>query len=334
MNILVCGGGGYIGSHMVRRLLAAGHQPVVFDDFSTGHEAAAMRAFHGYPGKEAIFRGDIRDAAALDAALTSRPFDAVMHFAGRILVGESVASPGLYYETNVTGSLVLLEAMRRAGVSLFVFSSTCAVFGAPERMPLTEDMPRVPISPYGNTKLAVELMMADFAAAYGFRCAALRYFNAAGADSAGDLGESHEPESHLVPNVLRAALGHGPAVTVFGGDYPTPDGTCLRDYVHVNDLCDAHLAAISFLADGPADGLFADFNLGTGTPASVLEVIAAVEAVSGRRVPFAFGPRRPGDPPALYADPRKANAVLGWRPRHSGISAIVESAWRWHRASG
>lgn len=331
MNILVCGGAGYIGSHMVRRLVRAGHSPVVFDNFSTGHAYAAERAFRDFPGGARIVRGDLLDPAALDAVFSSRSFDAVMHFAGLILVGESVTKPGLYYENNVTGTLNLLRAMERGGVRRCVFSSTCAVFGAPESMPIREDLPRAPINPYGNTKLAAELMLEDFAAAHAFSCIALRYFNAAGADEAGDLGEDHDPESHLLPNAIKAALGQGPALNIFGSDYDTPDGTCLRDYVHVNDLADAHLAALAFMETLPPDrGGFAGFNLGTGKAASVLEVIAAVEAVGGKKVPFSFGPRRPGDSPVLCAGPEKANSVLKWRPRHTDIATIAESAWKWH----
>ncbi|MDL2210834.1 UDP-glucose 4-epimerase GalE [Desulfovibrio sp. OttesenSCG-928-O18] len=331
MNILVCGGAGYIGSHMVRRLVRSGHAPVVFDNFSTGHEAAVERAFLGYPGGAQVLRGDLLDPAALDAAFASRRFDAVMHFAGLILVGESVTKPGLYYENNVTGTLNLLRAMEKANVSRFVFSSTCAIFGEPETMPVLENLPRLPINPYGNTKLVAEMMMADFARAHAFKCVALRYFNAAGADDAGDLGENHDPESHLIPNAIKAALGQAPALKVFGNDYDTPDGTCLRDYVHVNDLADAHLAALAFLEKTPdGTGSFDGFNLGTGRATSVLEIISSVEAVSGKKVPYSFAPRRPGDSPVLYAGPGKANSVLGWVPRYTEIDGIVESAWKWH----
>lgn len=331
MNILVCGGAGYIGSHMVRRLVRAGHSPVVFDNFSTGHGRAVECAFRGFPGGAQVFRGDLLDPAALDAAFASRRFDAVMHFAGLILVGESVAKPGLYYENNVTGTLNLLRVMEKSGVRRFVFSSTCAIFGEPETMPVHEGLPRLPINPYGNTKLAAEMMMEDFARAHAFKCVALRYFNAAGADDAGDLGEDHDPESHLIPNAIKAVLGQGPPLRVFGSDYDTPDGTCLRDYVHVNDLADAHLAALDFLGKTPeAAGGFDGFGLGTGKATSVLEIISSVEKASGGKVPYSLAPRRPGDSPVLCAGPHKANTVLGWRPRYTEIDAIVETAWKWH----
>lgn len=330
MNILVCGGAGYIGSHMVRRLLGAGHGPVVFDNFATGHMYAVERAFHGNPHGVRLIIGDLLDAPALDAVLASRKFDAVMHFAGLILVGESVAKPGEYYENNVTGTLNLLRAMQRHHVRNLVFSSSCAVYGAPATMPIVEDLPMAPINPYGNTKLAAEMMMADFAAAHGFRCVALRYFNAAGADPAGDMGEDHDPESHLIPNIIKAALGTGPALQVFGNDYDTPDGTCLRDYVHVNDLADAHLAALDFLASDSRRGFFEGFNLGTGKAVSVLEVIKSVETAGGREVPFSFAPRRPGDSPVLCAGPHKANTILGWQPKYTDIQEIVKTAWNWH----
>lgn len=334
MNILVCGGAGYIGSHMVRRLVRAGHSPVVFDNFSTGHERVVERAFLGNPDGAQVVRGDLLEPETLDAALASRSFDAVMHFAGLILVGESVTRPGAYYDNNVTGTLNLLRAMEKAGVRRFVFSSTCAIFGAPETMPIREDLPRGAINPYGNTKLVAELMMEDFAVAHAFKCVALRYFNAAGADEAGDLGENHDPESHLIPNAIKAALGTGPALRVFGEDYDTPDGTCLRDYVHVNDLADAHLAALEFIdAAPPEHGLFEGFNLGTGKAVSVLDIIKSVERVSGKRVPYSTAPRRAGDSPVLCAGPEKANAKLKWTPRYMDLDAIVETAWKWHAGS-
>lgn len=330
MNLLVCGGGGYIGSHMVRRLIRAGHSPVVFDNFSTGHRQAVENAFRGFSGGVQVVEGDSLDEEALDNAFASHSFDAVMHFAGRILVGESVRKPALYYENNVMGTLNILRAMDKAGVRGLIFSSTCAIFGAPENAPIVETLPKAPISPYGNTKLAAEMMMADFAVAHDCRCVALRYFNAAGADPEGDLGEDHDPESHLVPNVIMAALGQRPTLEVFGGDYATPDGTCLRDYVHVNDLADAHLAALDFISTSSARGFFEDFNLGTGRATSVLEVVKSVERVSGRKTPFVVKARRPGDSPVLCAGAEKANTVLGWKPQYTDIDAIVETAWRWH----
>ena len=330
MNILVCGGAGYIGTHMVRRLLHAGHSPVVFDNLATGHRSAVECAFHGSPSGVRLIAGDLLDTPALDAVFASQKFDAVMHFAGLILVGESVTSPGKYYENNVTGTLNLLRAMKRHSVRNFVFSSTCAVFGVPKSMPIVEDLPMAPISPYGNTKLMVEMMLADFANAHAFNCIALRYFNAAGADPAGDIGEDHDPESHLIPNAILAALGKAPALQVFGDDYDTPDGTCQRDYVHVNDLADAHIAALDFLAAMPRQGGFEGFNLGTGKAASVLEIIRSVEMAGGCKVPYSFVSRRPGDPPILCADPRKATEVLGWKPVYTDIVEIVKTAWNWH----
>ena len=361
MNVLVCGGAGYIGSHTVRRLRAAGYTPVIFDNFATGHEYAVERVLCGPDSDKggnkdggtetggSVIRGDLLDPASLDAAFASRRFDAVIHLAGLILVGESVVNPGPYYENNVTGTLNLLRAMAGAGVNTLVFSSTCAVFGEPETMPLTEDLPMRPVSPYGNTKLAAEMMMHDFAVAHGMRCVALRYFNAAGADEAGDIGEDHNPESHLIPLAIQAVLGQGPALRVFGNDYATPDGTCLRDYVHVNDLADAHIAALRHCAasdrshgrsrgrsrggsnDGVSGGgLFEGFNLGTGRATSVLEILSGVEAVSGKKVPYSFAPRRPGDSPELCADPSKARDVLGWQARHTDVNEIIASAWRWH----
>ncbi len=331
MRVLVCGGAGYIGSHMVRRLVRAGHEPVIFDNFSTGHRDAAERAFKGKGAgiPPHIVEGDLRDKAALAALFERLRFDAVMHFSALIFVGESVQQPGPYYDNNVAGTLGLLSAMRDAGVDTFVFSSSAAVYGTPERAPVVETMPLLPINPYGRTKHMAELMIADFAAAYGLKGAALRYFNAAGADPEGDLGEAHDPENHLIPNAVNAALGKAPALNIFGDDYPTPDGTCVRDYVHVCDLADAHLLAIEHLAR-QSGGFFDAFNLGTGQGHSVLDVVRGVEAVGGRPVPRAFAPRRPGDPPFLYADAAKARETLGWRPQYVEIEDIIHSAWKWH----
>ena len=333
MNILVCGGAGYIGSHMVRQLVRAGHKPVVFDNFSTGHEWAVTRAFKGF-GSPELIRGDLLDKASLASALRGRCFDAVMHFSAFILVGESVHAPGKYYENNVVGTLNLLSATVDAGVDTVIFSSTCAVFGEPETMPVVETLPFAPINPYAASKWMAERMMADFARAHGIKCMALRYFNAAGADPEGDIGEDHDPESHLIPNAIRAALGETPPLAVFGTDYPTPDGTCLRDYVHVNDLAVAHIAAAQYLKNSPESGFFEGVNLGTGRATSVREVIKSVERVSGLPVPHIFAPRREGDSPALYAGPDKARALLNWNPRYTAIDDIVESAWKWHNGMG
>ena len=321
MHVLVCGGAGYIGAHMVRRLAADGHRVTVFDDFSTGHRAAVE-------GVDVV-EGDVLDASALDRAFAGRGLDAVMHFCAKSLVGESVQQPNRYYANNVGGTLQLLEAMRRHDVGQLVFSSTAAVFGNPVHDLIDESHPTAPINPYGRSKLMAEALLADAAAAYGLRSVALRYFNAAGASEEGGIGESHSPETHLVPNILRAALGTGPRLKVFGNDYPTPDGTCVRDYVHVDDLCDAHLRALAHMA--AAVGAHA-FNLGNGAGFSVLEVIEAARVVSGRDIPFDLAPRRPGDPARLVAGSARARDVLGWRPRHADIGGIVETAWRWHLA--
>ncbi|KQZ56356.1 UDP-glucose 4-epimerase [Lysobacter sp. Root559] len=321
MNVLVCGGAGYIGSHMVRRLAAAGHQVTVFDNLSTGHREAVA-------GAELVV-GDLLDPSALAQLFGQRRFDAVVHFAARSLVGESVAQPYLYYENNVVGSLNLLRAMREAGVERIVFSSTAAVFGHPECEPIDEDHPTRPINPYGASKLMVERLLADAAQAYGLRSVSLRYFNAAGAATEGGIGEAHEPETHLIPNVLRSALGRGPALKVFGTDYPTRDGTCVRDYVHVDDLCEAHLAALRFMGETAGAHLF---NLGNGQGFSVLEVLDAAARVAGAKIDYETAPRRAGDPAVLVASSRKAREQLGWSPRRTDIEAIIASAWNWHRA--
>ena len=320
MNILVCGGAGYIGSHMVRHLAAHGHDVTVLDNLSTGHREAVQ----GFPLEQV----DLLDEMALEKAFARRKFDAVMHFCARSLVGESMRDPYAYYQNNVGGTVNLLRAMRRAKVDRLVFSSSAAVFGQPQTELIEEDHPTVPINPYGASKLMVERILADAAAAYGLRSVALRYFNAAGADPSGEIGESHEPETHLIPNVLRAALGKGEALKVFGDDYPTRDGTCVRDYVHVEDLASAHLKAVEFMLR--ASGAH-QFNLGNGRGFSVLEVIGAAERVIGRDIPFARVSRRQGDPSTLVASSRKAQAMLDWRPRHLDMADIIETAWRWHR---
>jgi UDP-glucose 4-epimerase len=319
MNVLVVGGAGYIGSHMVRALAEAGHYPVTLDNLSTGFAAAVTR------GK--FIQGDLRDRARTARILAEERVDAVMHFAASALVGESVAQPAKYYENNVVAAWNLLEAMREVGVVRVVFSSTCATYGVPRRVPITEQESQLPVNPYGFTKLVIERAMDDYAHAYGLAFAALRYFNAAGASPSGEIGEDHEPESHLIPIVLQAALGHRPHVTIYGDDYPTPDGTCIRDYIHVDDLAAAHLAALERLQ--PGRGI--KVNLGTGVGYSVRQVIDMCRHVSGREIREEIGPRRPGDPPELVADPSLAREKLGWTPQYQKLRPIVETAWAWHR---
>ncbi|PJJ96582.1 UDP-glucose 4-epimerase GalE [Lysobacteraceae bacterium NML91-0213] len=318
-RVLVCGGAGYIGSHMAKWLAAHGVAPVVLDNLSTGHREAVRFG--------PLVEADLLDPASLDAAFAQGPFEAVMHFCARSLVGESVQQPLAYYDNNVTGTLNLLQAMQRHGVDRIVFSSTAAVFGEPVAATIDEDHPKAPINPYGASKLMVERVLADAAHAYGLRSVALRYFNAAGASADGDIGEAHTPETHLIPNVLRAALGDGSRLKVFGDDWPTADGTCVRDYIHVDDLAQAHWLALDFMA---AHAGAHAFNLGNGRGFSVREVIAAAEAASGHEVPFDIAPRRAGDPAVLVAASDRARQVLGWAPRHADLQAIIASAWRWH----
>jgi UDP-glucose-4-epimerase GalE len=319
MRILVTGGAGYIGSHAVRLFLARGHDVWVYDNLVFGHRAAVPA--------ERLVVADLAEPQRLDHVLVERRIEAVVHFAAFAFVGESVQQPAKYYQNNLVNSLNLLEAARRHKVGRFVFSSTCATYGVPEKVPITEDTPQRPINPYGQTKLAFEHALADYAAAYGLGYAALRYFNAAGASPAGDIGEDHEPETHLIPLALQAVQGLRPPLTVFGTDYPTPDGTCIRDYIHVDDLAEAHLLALEKIE--PGRGLC--LNLGTGRGHSVREVVRACEEVTGKSVPLREGPRRAGDPPALVAAAGRANEVLGWRPRYTDLRGIVETAWNWHR---
>jgi len=320
MNILVTGGAGYVGSHAARWLARAGHDVWIYDNLAVGHRAAAL------PGR--LIVGELADEPQLKEALQAHSIEAVMHFAAFALVGESVLDPAKYYRNNIVATLSLLAAMRAAGVSKLVFSSTTATYGAPKRIPITEDEPQQPINPYGFSKLVVERALADYAHAYGLSYAALRYFNAAGASPDGDLGEDHTPESHLIPIVLQVALGQREQITIFGTDYPTPDGTCIRDYVHVDDLAQAHLLALEKLS--PTKGLH--FNLGTGRGYSVRQVIEACRKISGHPIPEVLGPRRPGDPPELVADASRARQVLGWNPRYPKIDSIVATAWRWHQS--
>ncbi len=306
----------------MRLLRLGGHEPVVADNLVFGHRAAVSPSIP-------FFEVDLGDTSAMVEILKREKIDAVMHFAAFAYVGESVQRPLKYYLNNVGATLHLLEAMNQAGVKRFVFSSTCATFGVVETLPIVETLPQRPINPYGQTKLDVEIALRALCAAEGFSAAAFRYFNAAGAADDGTIGEDHDPESHLIPLAIGAAQGKRPPLRVFGLDYPTPDGTCLRDYVHVDDLARAHIAALPLLE---SPGRFVDYNLGTGTPTSVLEVIGAVESVTGLKVPWEPAERREGDPPALYADSAKARAELGWVPVHTEIKSIVESAWRWHQS--
>jgi UDP-glucose-4-epimerase GalE len=316
----VTGGAGYIGSHAVKALRAKGERVVIYDNLSAGHRAAAAHA-------HAFVEGDITDGAKLKAALVEHEIDAVMHFAAWLSVGDSVRDPGGYYHNNVGGALSVLDAMVGARVPTLIFSSTCAVFGSPDP-PITEDLPKAPINPYGDTKLAIERALPHYERAHGIKWTALRYFNAAGADPDGELGEDHAPEYHVSPRAIDAALGRD-SFHVFGDDYPTADGTCLRDYVHVTDLAAAHLLALDALRAGAGSAFY---NLGNGRPTSVRDVISAVERVTGRPVPYDVQPRREGDPPALYASSERAKSLLGWRPRFEEIDVIVETAWRWRAA--
>lgn len=318
MNVLVTGGAGYVGTAAVKALAAAGHQVWVYDNLCTGHHAAVPQG--------RLIEGDLHDTAQLRGVLREKQIDAVLHFAAFAYVGESVIDPAKYYRNNVAGSLALLDAMRAEGVSRIVFSSSTATYGVPNRIPITEDEPQRPINPYGFTKLAVERALADYAAAYGLGYAALRYFNAAGALADGSHGEDHRPETHLIPLVLQVALGQREKIVVFGDDYPTADGTCIRDYVHIEDLAAAHVQALERLE--PGTGL--QLNLGTGRGYSVLEVIRAYERASGRPVPYEIVARRPGDVDACYADPGLARTLLGWQATRD-LDAMCADSWRWQR---
>ena len=322
MNILVVGGAGYIGSHCVRQLLAAGHRPVILDNFVYGHRAAV-------PAGVSLHEGNLGDAPFVRRVLEKERIDAVMHFAAYCYVGESVTDPMKYYFNNVVATLHLLQAMRDAGVRRFIFSSTCATFGVPATLPIHENLPQAPINPYGQTKLDIEQVLKALAVAHGLSFAVFRYFNAAGAAEDGSIGEDHAPETHLIPLAIDVATGRRPHLQLFGTDYPTPDGTCLRDYVHVDDLSRAHIAACTRL-DAPGTQLF--YNLGTGRPTSNREVIAAVEEITGRPVRVVESPRRAGDPPALFADSAKARRELGWNVKFPDIRSIVATAWKWHQA--
>ena len=320
--ILVTGGAGYIGSHTVQALRERGRDVLVLDDLSEGHEAALL----GAP----LVRGSMLDREFVAKVFAEHTIHSVCHFAARCYVGESVEKPGLYYEFNVQGTKNLLDAMVDHEVKKFVLSSTCATYGEPSEMPIVETMPQDPVNPYGRTKLVCEYLLRDYHRAHGLQSVALRYFNAAGADPNGRLGEDHEPETHLIPLVIAAARGQRDSITIFGDDYPTPDGTCIRDYIHVHDLAEAHVLAIESMDQ--ADHGPRSFNLGTETGSSVREVIDAVERVSGKPVPQVMGERRAGDPPRLVGSSAKIREALGWRPQYGRIDQIVETAWQWHES--
>jgi len=319
MRVMVVGGAGYVGSHTVRLLNSLNHDVWVYDNLSRGHVESVPR--------EQFIQGNLTDRSLIMQVMLDKEIEAVMHFAAFALVGESVQHPAMYYQNNVTATFELLEAMRSVGVWRFVFSSTTATYGQPDKMPIREDTPQNPINPYGFTKLVVERALRDYAAAYGFGVAALRYFNASGASADGSIGEDHDPESHLIPIVLQVALGQRDSIQVFGNDYPTEDGTCVRDYIHVEDLATAHLAALEKLQPGSV----LEMNLGTGVGHSVLQVIEACRKVTGQPIPAIVAERRPGDPACLIADSSLAQKTLGWSPKYVSIDSIVETAWNWHK---
>ncbi|MCF4966947.1 UDP-glucose 4-epimerase GalE [Nostoc sp. CMAA1605] len=321
-SILVTGGAGYIGSHTVLALKQAGYDVVILDNLVYGHRDLVEQVL-----QVELIIGDTSDRALLDNLFQSRNFAAVMHFSAYAYVGESVTDPAKYYRNNVVGTLVLLEAMQAASIKKFVFSSTCATYGVPDVVPIPENHPQNPINPYGTTKLMVERILADFDVAYGLKSVRFRYFNAAGAHPQGLLGEDHNPETHLIPLVLLTALGKRESISIFGTDYPTPDGTCIRDYIHVNDLADAHILGLEYLLKGGESDVF---NLGNGQGFSVREVIAAAEQVTGLTIPIVECDRRPGDPPSLIGSGEKARKILGWQPQYPDIKDIVTHAWQWH----
>jgi UDP-glucose-4-epimerase GalE len=328
-RVLVTGGAGYIGSHTVKALVRQGHDVVVYDDLSAGHRAAVIaNSARGYRGSARLVEGDIRDTARLTETLQHAQADAVMHFAAQLSVGDSVKDPAGYYDTNVVGALSVLRSMVKAGAKHFIFSSTAATFGNPIKTPIGEDHPQVPINPYGETKLAVERALPHFEHAYGLRSTTLRYFNAAGADPDGVLGEDHAPEIHVIPRAIDAALGRD-SFAIYGDDYDTPDGTCLRDYVHVMDLASAHVLALEALRAGAPS---TSYNLGNGRPISVREVVDSVARVTGRPVPAGVSPRRPGDPGVLFASSERIRRDLRWSPQFEELDVIVETAWRWREA--
>ncbi|OYQ39294.1 UDP-glucose 4-epimerase GalE [Rhodoferax sp. TH121] len=320
LKVLVVGGAGYIGSHMVKRLGQLGCTVTTLDNLSAGHRDAVLCG--------ELVQGDIADRPLLDALFARGQFDAVMHFASFIQVGESVKEPAKYYDNNVTNTLILLDAMRAAGVQRFIFSSTAATFGEPQYVPIDEAHPQQPINPYGRTKFMVEQVLRDYEVAYGLQSVVLRYFNAAGADPEGQLGERHEPETHLIPLVLQAASGRRSHINVFGRDYDTPDGTCIRDYIHIQDLCEAHWLAIQSLLAGKGSQAY---NLGNGSGFSVQEVIDTARAITGQPILVVDGPRRAGDPARLVADATQARERLGWQPQYADLATIVRHAWHWEQ---
>ncbi|MEA5551136.1 UDP-glucose 4-epimerase GalE [Anabaena cylindrica UHCC 0172] len=322
-TILVTGGAGYIGSHAVLALVQAGYQVVILDNLVYGHRDLVEQVL-----QVKLIEGDIEDRPLLDNLFKNHDIKAVMHFSAYAYVGESVSDPAKYYRNNVVSTLTLLEAMLSASIKNFVFSSTCATYGVPEFIPLTEDHPQNPINPYGATKLMVERILSDFDVAYGLQSVCFRYFNAAGADPSGLLGEDHNPETHLIPLVLQTALGKRESISIFGTDYDTADGTCIRDYIHVTDLADAHILGLEYLLQG---GNSEVFNLGNGNGFSVREVIAAAEDVTGTVIPVQKCDRRPGDPPVLIGTSEKAKKILGWKPQYPDIKDIVAHAWNWHQ---
>jgi UDP-glucose-4-epimerase GalE len=319
INILVTGGAGYIGSHAAKALAEAGYEPITYDNLGRGHRESVRWG--------PLVVGDLADRVLLAKTIERYRVDAVMHFAAFAYVGESVEQPELYFRNNVANSLTLLEAMNEAGVRRIVFSSTCATYGLPEKIPISEDAPQHPVNPYGESKLMIERMLHWQGEARGLTYAALRYFNAAGADPGGEIGEDHDPETHLIPLVLQGAAGMRPAIEIFGTDYPTPDGSAIRDYIHVTDLAEAHVLALKHLLKG---GASLKLNLGTGRGHSVREVIAAAERITGRKIARRETARRPGDPPMLVADAQQARATLNWAPKRSGLDDILSSAWAWH----
>ena len=321
MNVLLTGGAGYIGSHVVRALAAAGHTPVVYDNLVNGHRAAV--------GQVAFVQGDVADKATLLGAMRDHAVEAVIHLAAFIEAGESVVKPDKYFRNNTIIGMTLLDAMRQAGVREMVFSSTAAVYGMLRRAPIEETDRLEPINPYGASKLCVELMLRGYAPAYGMGFVALRYFNVAGADPTGRIGEDHSPETHLIPLILQVPLGKRPSIKVFGQDYDTPDGTCIRDYIHVCDLADAHVLALGAIEPGQVKA----YNLGNGEGFSVKEVIDACRTVTGATIPAEQAERRPGDPPRLVASSAKAIAELGWRPKYPKLPTIISHAWAWHKAN-
>ncbi|WP_320175509.1 UDP-glucose 4-epimerase GalE [Maridesulfovibrio sp.] len=320
LSLLVCGGAGYIGSHMTRMIAEAGHNVTVFDNLSTGH-AEALKW-----GK--FVQGDLRNPEDLARLFAENSFDAVFHFSGLIVVSESVEKPFEYYDNNVTGTLNLLQAMRKYGVDKFVFSSTAAVYGEPVMEMITEEHPLKPLNPYGRTKLQVEEILQDYAIAYGLDSVCFRYFNAAGAHPDSTIGEAHSPETHLIPNILLSCIDEGRRLKIFGSEYPTPDGTCVRDYIHILDLCDAHLKAVDFMSSTKGAH---SFNLGNGKGFSILDVIRSSSEVIGREIQFDYEPARAGDSPRLVADSSKAAEILKWTPKYADLREIIKTAYRWHK---